>query len=159
MWRWWLEHRPDAQLEIWYTTQALPGMPAALPSREGARVLRPNDSLTSPTWEQVPAVRHHVLVCRGPRCSAKGSSGMLASLGAELHERDMLDSEVLVTQTGCLYPCNRAPVVAIQPEMEWVGPVHESDVIALADQLERYCRDGTRATNRGISPPTETRAD
>ncbi len=84
---------------------------------------------------------------------------MLASLGAELHERDMLDSEVLVTQTGCLYPCNRAPVVAIQPEMEWVGPVHESDVIALADQLERYCRDGTRATNRGISPPTETRAD
>ncbi|MFC3241631.1 hypothetical protein ACFOJ6_03890 [Gordonia humi] len=31
--------------------------------------------LTSPAWEDVPAFSRHVLICRGPRCSARGSGG------------------------------------------------------------------------------------
>ncbi len=148
--RWWLAHRPDTELEIWYTTRASQGVPTELPSRAKARVLQADDSLTSASWEDVPAVRHHVLVCRGPRCNAKGAADILAKLGTELHARDMLDSNVLITQTGCLYPCNQAPVVTIHPDMEWVGPLHEADVTTLADELERRCHDGIRATSRRI---------
>jgi (2Fe-2S) ferredoxin len=33
------------------------------------------------------------------------------------------DDDVLVTHTGCQFPCNRAPVVSIQPDDVWYGHV------------------------------------
>ena len=33
------------------------------------------------------------------------------------------DDDVLVTQTGCLFPCNQAPVVVIHPGDAWFGHV------------------------------------
>ncbi len=153
--RWWVAHRPEAQLEVWYQTKAVLGLPTELPSQQGARRLQAKDSLTSPDWEQVPPVRRHVLVCRGPRCSAKGAAALSAKLGAELYRRDLLDTGVLVTQTGCMYPCNQAPVVVIQPDMEWLGPVGEDDVAALADRIEAACQEGVPASSRGVSQATD----
>ncbi|HEY1135627.1 MAG TPA: (2Fe-2S) ferredoxin domain-containing protein [Nocardioides sp.] len=84
--------------------------------------------LTSEAWEDVPTHRHHVLVCRGPRCTAQGSDRTAEALGKELTRRDLGDDEVLVTQTGCLFPCNQAPVVCVQPDDTWYGAVRPDDV-------------------------------
>ena len=33
------------------------------------------------------------------------------------------DDDVLVTHTGCQFPCNQAPVVSVQPDDVWYGGV------------------------------------
>lgn len=77
--------------------------------------------LTSAAWEEVPRHRHQVLVCRGPRCTARGSDRTAEALALALVEQGLGDDDVLLTQTGCLYPCNQAPVVAVQPDDTWYG--------------------------------------
>ena len=133
--RWWLAQR-DRTMRLKFVVRALRALPTSLPDGASAQVLRPEASgLANPTWDDPPPVSSHVLVCRGPRCAAKGAEQLIDSLGAELHARGLLDTDVLVTQTGCLYPCNRAPVVCVQPDMAWHGPVEPADVAAFVDRL------------------------
>lgn len=80
-------------------------------------------ALTSPAWEEVPGHARHLLVCRGPRCSARGSGAVLAAVDDELRRQGLGDDDVLVTQTGCLFPCNQAPVVVVHPDDAWYGGV------------------------------------
>lgn len=87
--------------------------------------------LSSPAWEQVPPFGRHVLICRGPRCTAKGSAATAQALSDELKRRGLGDDQVLVAQTGCLFPCNHAPVVAVYPDGDWWGPVSAEDTQAL----------------------------
>ncbi|WP_182378712.1 (2Fe-2S) ferredoxin domain-containing protein [Nocardioides sp. WS12] len=117
----WLTTHPDADVEI------------------QGRDAQSQDTLTSPGWEAVPGHRHHVLVCRGPRCAARGSADTSAAIDAELRARGLGDDDVLVTQTGCMFPCNQAPVVVVQPDDRWFGRVHPDDVPALTDAFS----DGT----------------
>ena len=98
-------------------------------------------------WEEVPPHTRHVLVCRGPRCNAQGSADIAATLAAKFRERGVLDDGVLLTATGCLFPCNRAPVVVVHPGPDtppdataahgigWHGPVHPDDVPGLVEDL------------------------
>lgn len=90
---------------------------------ERTRVTGAEAGLTSPPWENVPGHRFHVLVCRGPRCTAQGSDETAAAMDASLGRAGLSDDDVLVTQTGCLFPCNQAPVVVIHPDDEWFGRV------------------------------------
>lgn len=132
--RWWLDSR-GPRLELWFHPDAVHGIPTALPPERAARLLGPKDSLTSPAWAAVPDVRRHVLICRGPRCNAKGAATTHAALSAALSETGAQDTEVLLTRSGCVYPCNLAPVVVVQPDMTWVGPVTQAEVPALVAQL------------------------
>lgn len=79
--------------------------------------------LTSAAWEEVPRHRHQVLVCRGPRCTALGSDKTAEALALELIRLEQGDDDVLITQTGCQFPCNHAPVVSVQPDDVWYGAV------------------------------------
>ncbi|GGO68315.1 (2Fe-2S) ferredoxin domain-containing protein [Nocardioides deserti] len=79
--------------------------------------------LRSAAWEDVPRHRHQVLVCRGPRCTAAGAEETAAALVVELARHDLGDDDVLLTQTGCQFPCNRAPVVTVHPDDVWYGGV------------------------------------
>ncbi|MFT3877439.1 MAG: (2Fe-2S) ferredoxin domain-containing protein [Propioniciclava sp.] len=133
--RWWLAVG-EREMTVLFSPDAVRGLPSALPSADGLRPLVPREGgLTNPTWQDAPPVRCHLLVCRGPRCTAKGAERVIDALGAELYARGMLDDEVLLTQTGCLFPCNRAPVVAVQPDMVWHGPLRAEDVPAFVDEL------------------------
>ncbi|WP_110183509.1 (2Fe-2S) ferredoxin domain-containing protein [Nocardioides solisilvae] len=87
--------------------------------------------LTSAAWEDVPGHRHQVLVCRGPRCSAAGAEETSTALVLALMRAGLGDDDVLVTQTGCQFPCNHAPVVTVQPDDVWYGRVDPP----AADQL------------------------
>jgi (2Fe-2S) ferredoxin len=77
--------------------------------------------LESAAWESVPSHDRQVLVCRGPRCTAHGSDATAETLARELRERGLGDDDVLVTQTGCQFPCNHAPVASVQPDDVWYG--------------------------------------
>ncbi len=91
--------------------------------------------LTSPAWQEVPPVRYHLLVCRGPRCNARGGDRTHAALSAELHRRGVTDEDVLMTQTGCMYPCNHAPLVVVHPDGRWMSLPAEQVTEVLDDLL------------------------
>jgi len=98
---------------------------------DGRPVTGTEAPLVSSAWDEVPAHRHQVLVCRGPRCSARGADAIAARLDGQLADAGLDDDDVLVTQTGCLFPCNHAPVVVVHPEDAWFGPVDEPFIEAL----------------------------
>jgi (2Fe-2S) ferredoxin len=79
--------------------------------------------LTSAAWEDVTEHRHQVLVCRGPRCTALGSDAGAEALVLACMSHHLGDDDVLITHTGCLFPCNQAPVVVVQPDDVWYGGV------------------------------------
>ena len=43
----------------------------------------------------------------------------------------LTDSDVLMAQTGCLFPCNHGPVAVVHPEGAWYGPVGPDDATRL----------------------------
>jgi len=90
-------------------------------------------SLSSGPWDRPPAHRHHLLLCRGPRCSARGSDATYRALVGALVEQGLTDTDVLMAQTGCLFPCNRGPVAVVHPEGAWYGPLNPEG----ADRLVR----------------------
>ncbi|WP_221176500.1 (2Fe-2S) ferredoxin domain-containing protein [Nocardioides marmorisolisilvae] len=122
---WWRERGPGAPA-VEVATALASG--TSLADLELARdVLRPltgNEAgLTSPAWEDVPDHRHQVLLCRGPRCSALGADASAEALVLALMRAGLGDDDVLVTHTGCQFPCNQAPVVSVQPDDVWYGGV------------------------------------
>ena len=79
--------------------------------------------LTSAAWEDVTGHQRQVLICRGPRCTARGSEESMRALILGLMEAGLSDQDVLITHTGCQFPCNQAPVVSVQPDDVWYGDV------------------------------------
>jgi (2Fe-2S) ferredoxin len=79
--------------------------------------------LTSSAWQDVPRHRHQLLVCRGPRCTAAGSDKTAEAFVLAMMRQGLEDDDVLVTHTGCQFPCNNAPVVSVQPDDVWYGRV------------------------------------
>lgn len=107
---------------------------------DGRAVTGDEAPLSSPAWEHVPGYEHHVLVCRGPRCSAQGADETAAALDTALAEAGLGDDDVLVAQTGCLFPCNHAPVVVVHPANTWLGKV---DASAARRLVNEYIGHGT----------------
>lgn len=121
----WLRQRPESRPGIDVATR-LANDPAQV--REVLGVLRPvtgtEAGLESAAWEDVPGHRHQVLVCRGPRCTAMGSDRTAEAVILELMRLGQTDDDVLITHTGCQFPCNHAPVVSVQPDDVWYGDVN-----------------------------------
>lgn len=122
---WWRERGGDPP-EVEVATALLDeltgeGLAAALGDTRPITGREPG--LTSAAWEEVTAHRHQVLVCRGPRCTALGSDRSAEALVLAAMEHGLGDDDVLITHTGCQLPCNRAPVVSVQPDDVWYGGV------------------------------------
>ena len=67
-------------------------------------------------------MRAHVLVCRGPDCSARGAQEVYTAVAWEI-ERQGLSDEVVQTQSGCVGPlCGGGPVVCCYPTGAWYAP-------------------------------------
>lgn len=120
---WWREragHRPDVLV-----AQRLAASAAEVDDRRASAraVTGTEPGLTSAAWEDVTRHRRQVLVCRGPRCTALGSDRTAEAVVLELMRLEQSDDDVLLTHTGCLMPCNHAPVVVVQPDDTWYGGV------------------------------------
>lgn len=120
---WWREragHRPVIEVATRLVT-CLDDIEAALFDVKAISGSEPG--LTSAAWENVTAHRRQVLICRGPRCTARGSEETMRGLILGIMEAGLGDDDVLVTHTGCQFPCNQAPVVCVQPDDVWYGGV------------------------------------
>ena len=120
---WWREragHRPAIEVATRLAT-SLDDVDAALLDVKPITGNEPG--LTSAAWEDVTAHQHQVLLCRGPRCTARGGEETARALILGLMEAGLGDDDVLVTHTGCQFPCNQAPVVSVQPDDTWYGGV------------------------------------
>lgn len=122
---WWRERGAGAPVVDIATALAAGTTTADLAlARDVVRPLTGTEAgLTSAAWEEVPAHRHQVLLCRGPRCTALGSDSSAETMILALMSAGLGDDDVLITHTGCQFPCNQAPVVSIQPEDVWYGRV------------------------------------
>ncbi|GAA2724613.1 hypothetical protein GCM10010439_22670 [Actinocorallia aurantiaca] len=113
----------------------------------GSPVTGTEAGLESPAWEHVPRHRHQVLLCRGPRCTAKGSDATAEALVLGLMACGLTDDDVLVTHTGCQFPCNHAPVVSVQPDDVWYGGV---DAETAREIVAGHLRDGHPLTRHRL---------
>lgn len=136
---WWREragHKPVIEVATRLAT-SLADVDVAL--REVKPIHGNEPGLTSAAWEDVSDHRRQVLVCRGPRCTAQGSDETAVAIVLGLMEAGLGDDDVLVTHTGCQFPCNQAPVVCVQPDDVWYGHV---DPIAARGLVAEHLVDG-----------------
>ena len=88
-------------------------------------------------------LKHHIFVCSSSRmtgenkgfCIAHEGADILSAFVEEVQDRG-LDSEIMVTNTGCLGMCSMGPIVVIYPEQFWYGKVSAEDVEEIMDALE-----------------------
>ncbi|MEI7058843.1 (2Fe-2S) ferredoxin domain-containing protein [Nocardioides sp. CCNWLW239] len=120
---WWRERtgrRPEIQVA---TRLATTPDEVAPTSTETRPITGTEPGLTSPAWERVPGHVRQVLICRGPRCTAKGSEETARAVILGAMEAGLGDDDLLITHTGCQFPCNQAPVLSVQPDDVWYGNV------------------------------------
>ena len=110
------------------------GIADALATLDTVAITPRAGALSDPAWSRVPAYRHHVLVCRGPRCSARGGGAAAAALASQLRRRELTDDDVLVAQTDCLYPCNLGPMLVVNPGDTWYGRLTPQRVRQIVDE-------------------------
>ncbi|MFG1955269.1 ferredoxin [Micromonospora sp. NPDC048830] len=79
-------------------------------------------------------VARHVRVCRGPRCTAYGANEVAEALTHRLARHGLGDDDVLVTATGCVFPCNLGPLVVVHPDDTWYTHVDAELAIRIADE-------------------------
>jgi (2Fe-2S) ferredoxin len=101
----------------------------------------------SPEWSVLLPHERHVLVCRGPRCTTAGAGEVAGRLMSQLKTHELDDAQVLVAQTGCLYPCNLGPIMVVYPERAWYCGLDAEAVDQIVEQhfvaghiVERYTR-------------------
>lgn len=87
--------------------------------------------------------KHHIFVCTSSRlngeikgfCAQKDGLEILENFVEEVQDRG-LDSDVMVTNTGCFGICSMGPIVMIYPDQIWYGKVTPDDVDEIMDALE-----------------------
>ncbi|MCH8552625.1 MAG: hypothetical protein LAT62_11850 [Natronospirillum sp.] len=95
-------------------------------------------SLGKPGWTDVPAFRHHLLVCTGPRCQIHGSNPLLQQLQETCRSQGVYQ-DCLITRTGCMCPCNQGPLLAVYPQGGWY---RLSDTQAVEDFVREVLVEG-----------------
>jgi len=78
-------------------------------------------------------IRSHVLVCGGAGCLSSGCHAVQDALVAELKKRN-LDSEIQMTVTGCMGPCDLGPVILVLPDGTFYQRVTALDVPELVEE-------------------------
>ncbi|MCG7492012.1 (2Fe-2S) ferredoxin domain-containing protein [Thalassobius sp. Cn5-15] len=101
--------------------------PAALMAHAASLLAQPDTAkpiatvkprLGKPGWNMPPDFDFHLLVCTGPRCAVHGAASFTHMLKEELVAAGVSD-RCLTTRTGCIYPCNKGPVLALYPQGHW----------------------------------------
>lgn len=116
--------------------EVLTAVAAATQARAGdARAISPEEAgIDNPGWQDPPPFRHHLLVCAGPRCSFREAGSVKDTLVDALRREGIYD-DCLIALTGCLFPCNQGPVVAVYPSGHWYRLATSEDVARFATAL------------------------
>ncbi len=105
--------------------------------------------------------RSHILVCGGTGCTSSGSQKIIDCLQAEI-EKNGLNKEVSVVQTGCHGLCALGPIMIVYPDACFYSMVQESDIPEIVSEHLLKGRPVTRllytetVTEDGIKSLNET---
>lgn len=105
--------------------------------------------------------RSHVLVCGGTGCTSSGSHQIIETLQSEI-DKNGLDKEVAVVQTGCFGLCALGPIMLIYPEGTFYSMVKAEDIAEIVSEHLLKGRVVTRllynetVTEEGIKSLNET---
>lgn len=110
----WLELGPDPAANA----EALEAFATASLAPEARPIDGVRPSLGKPGWNDPQDFEFHLLVCTGPRCMIHGAASFTHMLKDELRAAGVFD-QCLTTRTGCVFPCNRGPVLALYPHGHW----------------------------------------
>jgi NADP-reducing hydrogenase subunit HndC len=105
--------------------------------------------------------RSHVLVCGGTGCTSSGSVRIIETLQSEI-EKNGLEKEVSVVQTGCHGLCALGPIMIIYPDACFYSMVKEEDISEIVTEHLLKGRPVTRllytetVTDNGIKSLNET---
>ncbi len=119
--------------------------------------------LGKPGWTDPPDFDFHLLLCTGPRCAVHGAASAIHLLKEELQAAGVA-KRCLITQTACVYPCNRGPVLVLYPHGHWYHLPDRPTIRRFvrevlleggrADDLRFYTtRRGRAGAERGDAPP------
>ena len=83
----------------------------------------------------------HIFVCTSSRangqqkgfCHTKDGVAVVGKFLEELDERG-LSGEVMVSNTGCMWLCEKGPIVVVYPENVWYGSVTPKDVETIMEE-------------------------
>lgn len=111
---------------------------------------------SQPDWSLPPPHRRHVFLCTGPRCVRRGALSLWKVLRRRLVEHDLVETPggVLLTRTGCQFPCNRGPLLTVYPDRSWYGVQDPQQVLRVVD--EHLLHDRPVAALRLPLPEDET---
>ena len=89
-----------------------------------------------PDWSQPPPHRRHVFLCIGPRCVRRGALPLWKIMRRELAMRDLIETldGVLLSRSGCQFPCNRGPILTVYPDRCWYSIRSPEDVERLVHE-------------------------
>ncbi len=105
--------------------------------------------------------RSHVLVCGGTGCTSSGSVKIIETLQSEI-EKNGLEKEVSVVQTGCHGLCALGPIMIVYPDACFYSMVKEEDISEIVTEHLLKGRPVTRllytetVTDDGIKSLNET---
>lgn len=128
---------------VWVTAQALGrrGLDARMACasiEEHARHLpcdQVNAVATDPDWSRIPDHARQVFLCTGPRCVRRGALPLWKQLRRQLLDRQLIETPggVLLTRTGCQFPCNLGPVLTVYPDACWYRVRNTAEIQRLVD--------------------------
>jgi len=78
-------------------------------------------------------IRSHVLVCGGTGCTSSGSPAIREQLEKEIQKQG-LDEEIKVVQTGCFGLCALGPIMIVYPDGTFYSRVTEEDVAEIVSE-------------------------
>ncbi len=136
----WLAQNPTIELRLAPdqvgTDEVMAAVAQAALARAGKarRITADEAGLDNPGWQDPPPFRHHLLVCTGPRCSFREAGSVKDALVDALRREGIYD-DCLIALTGCLYPCNQGPLVAVYPDGHWYRLATSEDVTRFAGAL------------------------
>jgi len=109
--------RHDLDIRIAPGLSSMPGtaeLIAELGTIDGAPITASPIGFRSPAWSVMQIPDRHLLVCRGPRCTAYGAGETHRVLAESAR-----GTTTLVSPVGCLGPCNLGPLVIDNPAGRW----------------------------------------
>ncbi|CAO3358844.1 NAD(P)H-dependent oxidoreductase subunit E [Azospirillum melinis] len=103
---------------------ALNSIAGGLADARAQDVRETEPSLGKPGWSAIPEHGRQVFVCVGARCLHRGAEPLYQHLRAAMKGHRALNAgprRAMCARTSCLYPCNRGPLLVVQPDAVWYG--------------------------------------
>lgn len=100
--------------------------------------------------KELSTIRHIIYLCWGADCKRKGAKPLAKRIEQFLQEKQ-LEDQVLLIRTKCVGQCEHAPLMCIQPDLAWYGPVDKTTVTEILESHLRQNGNGKNLEQQQIS--------